>query len=120
MVRAGPQAARRTQQKTRANGAPVVQVGDEHDGGIDATAHEVVLDRVTLELMQSHRDARKGSPEARQKWRQEVAGHGVADGNVDGTINLGSPAMRATHRICNAGLDGAGSLQELLSVECEC
>jgi hypothetical protein len=26
-------------------------------------------------------------------------------------------AMRAPHRICNAGLDGAGSLQELLSVE---
>jgi hypothetical protein len=27
--------------------------------------------------------------------------------------------MRAPRRICNAGLDGAGSLQELLSVECE-
>jgi hypothetical protein len=44
----------------------------------------------------------------------------LADGNVHGAINLGSPAMRAPHRICNAGLDGAGSLQELLSVECEC
>jgi hypothetical protein len=28
--------------------------------------------------------------------------------------------MRAPHRICNAGLDGAGSLQELLSVEYQC
>ena len=50
----------------------------------------------------------------------EIAGHGIAGGNVHGAINLGSPAMRAPHRICNAGLDGAGSLQELLSVECGC
>ncbi len=76
-----------------------MQVGDEHDGGIDAAAHEAVLDGVALELMESHRDARKGSPEARQKRRQEVAGHGVADGYVDGAINLGSPAMRPPHRI---------------------
>jgi hypothetical protein len=27
--------------------------------------------------------------------------------------------MRVPRRICNAGVDGAGSLQELLSVECE-
>src|ERR1700730_1949305 len=99
MIRAGPQAARRTQQKARANGAPVVQVGDQHDGGIDATAPEAVLDGVALELMESDRDARKGSPEARQKWRQEVSGDGIADGNVDGAINLGSPAMRTPHRI---------------------
>ena len=50
----------------------------------------------------------------------EIAGHGIAGGNVHCAINLISPAMRAPHRICNAGLDGAGSLQELLSVECEC
>ena len=49
-----------------------------------------------------------------------IAGHGIADGNVHRGINLGSPAMRAPHPICNAGLDGAGSQQELLSVECEC
>ena len=49
----------------------------------------------------------------------EIAGHGIADGNVHRGINLGSPAMRAPRRICNAGLDGAGSLLELLSVECE-
>src|ERR1700733_1937872 len=99
MVGAGPQAAWRTQQKVRSNGAPVVQVGDQNDGGIDAAAYKAVLDGVALELMESHRDARKGSPEARQQRRQEVAGHGVADGNVDGTVNRGSPAMRSPHRI---------------------
>ena len=91
MIRAGPQAARRTQQKARANGAPVEQVGDQHDGGIDAAAPEAVLDGVALELMESDRDARK--------WRQEVSGDGIADGNVDGAINLGSSAMRTPHRI---------------------
>jgi hypothetical protein len=40
-----------------------VQVGDQHDGGIDATAPEAVLDGVALELMESDRDAGK----ARQK-----------------------------------------------------
>jgi hypothetical protein len=94
-----------------------MQVGDEHDRGIDAAAHEAPFKGVTLELMEPHRDARKGSPEARQKRWQEVARNGVTDGDVDGTVNLRSPAMRPPRRIRNAGLDGAGALQELLSLE---
>ncbi len=96
-----------------------MQVGDEHDGGIDTAADEAVLDGIALEFVESHRNAGKGSPKTRQEWRQEVAGYGVADGNVDGTIDLGSPAMWAARRICNACLDRARSLQELLTVECE-
>jgi hypothetical protein len=45
--------------------------------------------------MELHRDARKGPPEARQKRRQEIAGHVIADGNVNGAIDLDSPAMRS-------------------------
>ena len=50
----------------------------------------------------------------------EMAGHGIAGGNVHCAIKLISPALRAPRRICSAGLDGAGPLQELLSVEGEC
>src|SRR5690349_21292447 len=120
MIGAGPKAARRTQQEVRANGSAVMQVGDEHDRGIDAAAHKAPFKSVTFELMEPHRDARKGSPEARQKRWQEVARNGVTDGDVDGTINLRSPAMRPPRRIRNAGLDGAGALQELLSLERKC
>ena len=112
MIRAGPQPARRTQQEARTNRAPVVQVGDGHDGGINAAAHEAVLDGVARVFVEARRDARKGPPETRQERRQEIAGHGIADGPIDGAVDLGPPAMRPGHRVRNAGFDGAGALQE--------
>jgi len=69
--------------------------------------------------MESDHDARKGSPEARQKWRQEVSGDGIARQrrrcHQPGFPSDADPASHLT-----VGLDGAGALQELLPVECEC
>src|SRR6516162_1719664 len=104
----------------RTNAAAVVQVRDEHDSGIDAAAHEALFDDVALILMQSHCDSREGSPETRQNRGQKVSRYGVADGNIDGTVNLGAPAMRRSHGVSDARLDGAGPLQKQLAIECQC